>query len=182
MSLSERDRQLGMDRPITRRDFLNGVALATAGLAATALMPGQAQAQATSAPYRAAGLRGHSETAMNIMHAMRDGTFWDSAPAVTDTGERFDLVVVGGGISGLAAARLYQRQSPGARILILENNDDFGGHARRNEFVASNGKTIIGYGGSQSLQTPTYFSPLVKDVLADIGVEYDRFEDFYDHE
>ena len=66
------------------------------------------------------------------------------------------------------------------RILILENNDDFGGHARRNEFVASNGKTIIGYGGSQSLQTPSYFSPLVKDVLADIGVQYEKFEDYYD--
>ncbi len=53
-------------------------------------------------------------------------------------------------------ARLYQRQKPDATILILENNDDFGGHARRNEFVASNGQTLIGYGGSQSLQSPTY--------------------------
>ncbi|UJW84426.1 NAD(P)-binding protein [Devosia sp. SL43] len=180
MSLSERDRQLGMDRPITRRDFLNGVALATAGIAATALMPGAAHAQGSAYPPKIAGLRGHSETAMNIMHAVRDGTFWDSAPAVSDTGESYDLVVVGGGISGLSAARLYQRQAPGAKILILENNDDFGGHARRNEFVASNGKTILGYGGSQSLQTPTYFSPLVKDVLADIGVQVEKFEDYYD--
>jgi spermidine dehydrogenase len=119
---------------------------------------------------------------MNIMHAVRDGTFWDEAPPVSDTGERYDLVVVGGGISGLAAARLFQRQKPGARILILENNEDFGGHAQRNEFVASNGKTLIGYGGSQSLQTPSYFSPLVKDVLADIGIEVERFEEFYDQE
>jgi len=180
MPLSDRDRQLGMDRPISRRDFLNGVALATAGIAATALMPGAAQAQAPSYPPKIAGLRGHSETAMNIMHAVRDGTFWDSAPAVVETGESYDLVVVGGGISGLTAARLYQRQMPGARILILENNDDFGGHARRNEFVAGSGKTIIGYGGSQSLQTPTYFSPLVKDVLADIGVQVEKFETYYD--
>ena len=181
MHWSERDRQLGMDRPITRRDFLNGVALATAGIAATALLPGAAHGQAAAAyPPKLAGLRGHSETAMNIMHAVRDGIFWDSAPDVTDSGESYDLVVVGGGISGLAAARLYRRQAPGARILILENNDDFGGHARRNEFVASNGKTILGYGGSQSLQTPSYFSPLVKDVLADIGVQYEKFEDYYD--
>jgi spermidine dehydrogenase len=183
MSLSDRDRLLGMDRPITRRDFLNGVALATAGLAANALLPRQAQAQGTPAyPPKLEGLRGHSDRAMNIMHAVRDGTFWDEAPGVTDSGEHYDLVVVGGGISGLAAARLFQRQKPGATILILENNDDFGGHARRNEFVASNGKTIIGYGGSQSLQTPSYFSPLVKDVLADIGIAVEKFEDFYDQQ
>lgn len=184
MSLSDRDRQLGMDRPISRRDFLNGVAMATAGLAATALLPRSVLAQgsspATNDPAKLTGLRGHSQTAMNVMHAVRDGTFWDSAPTVTETGERYDLVVVGGGISGLAAARLFQRQKPDATILILENNDDFGGHARRNEFVASNGQTLIGYGGSQSLQSPTYFSPLVKDVLADIGVEYEKFETFYD--
>lgn len=183
MPLSERDRLLGMDRPITRRDFLNGVALATAGIAASTLLPAAAHADtAAGYPPRLAGLRGHSETAMNIMHAVRDGTFWDKAPAITDSGESYDLVVVGGGISGLAAARLYQRQMPGARILILENNDDFGGHARRNEFVAGNGRTILGYGGSQSLQTPTYFSPLVKDVLDDIGVQYEKFEEYYDDE
>lgn len=184
MPYSDRDRQLGMDRPITRRDFLNGVALASAGLAASALLPGAAQAQSGTAVYppAGAGLRGHSDAAMAVMHAVRDGTFWESALAIAATGEHYDLVVVGGGISGLAAARLYQRQQPGAKILILENNADFGGHAQRNEFVASNGQTIIGYGGSQSLQTPTYFSPLVKDVLADIGVQYERFEEFYDSE
>lgn len=182
MSLSERDIQLGMDRPISRRDFLNGVALATAGLAASTLMPGAAHAQSAAYPPKIAGLRGHSETAMNVMHSVRDGTFWGSSRQVVETNETYDLVVVGGGISGLAAARLYQRQKPGAKILILENNDDFGGHARRNEFVASNGKTVLGYGGSQSLQTPTYFSPLVKDVLADIGVQYEKFETYYDAE
>jgi spermidine dehydrogenase len=182
MSLSERDIQLGMDRPISRRDFLNGVALATAGLAASTLMPGAAHAQSFAYPPKIAGLRGHSETAMNVMHSVRDGTFWGSSRQVVETKETYDLVVVGGGISGLAAARLYQRQKPGAKILILENNDDFGGHARRNEFVASNGKTVLGYGGSQSLQTPTYFSPLVKDVLADIGVQYEKFETYYDAE
>jgi spermidine dehydrogenase len=182
MNWSEHDRKLGMDRPITRRDFLNGVALFTAGLAASALLPGQAQAQGLAYPPKIAGLRGHSEAAMKIMHAVRDGTFWDKAPPVSDTGERYDLVVVGGGISGLAAARLFQRQKPGATVLILENNEDFGGHATRNEFVASNGKTIIGYGGSQSLQTPSYFSPLVKNVLDDIGIEVEKFEDYYDGE
>jgi len=181
MALSSRDRQLGMDRSISRRDFLNGVALAAAGAAATALMPGVAHAVTPiSFPPRITGLRGHSEGAMSVGHALRDGTFWQNAPKPEDSGEDYDLVVVGGGISGLAAARLFQRQVPEAKILILENNDDFGGHARRNEFTASNGRRVIGYGGSQSLQTPSYFSPLVHDVLADLNIELERFEAFFD--
>ena len=184
MKDKSRDRELGMDRPISRRDFLNGVALTAAG--AAGLMGGgfgrPAHAAASSAnPAALTGLRGHSVDAMNIMHSVRDGQFWDKAPAPEATGETYDLVVVGGGISGLAAAFLYRQQAgDAAKILILENNDDFGGHARRNEFTASNGKLVIGYGGSQSLQTPSYFSPLVKKALADIGIDLDAFGKWYD--
>lgn len=183
-SFSSRDRALGMDRTISRRDFLNGVALGV-GAAASLGLPGflrPAMAGAPGAyPPGLAGLRGHDETAMAVMHAVRDGTFWDTAGAVEASGERYDLVVVGGGISGLAAALLYRQQTgPETRILILENNDDFGGHARRNEFVTAAGKTVIGYGGSQSLQTPSFFSPLVNKLLADIGIAPQRFESFYD--
>lgn len=182
MTDKSRDRELGMDRPITRRDFLNGVALTVGGAAAAGGFDHSAFAAATNAdPPALTGLRGHSEAAMNVMHAIRDGDFWDTAPAPQATGERYDLVVVGGGISGLAAALLYRQQvGEQARILILENNDDFGGHARRNEFKASNGKTILGYGGSQTLQTPSYFSPLVNKVLADVGIDLGVFKDWYD--
>ena len=180
MGYSDQDRKLGMDRPISRRDFLNGVAL-TATAAAMSALPFPASAAApTGDPAKLTGLGGHSEAAMKIMHAVRDGTFWNSAPAIAPTGENYDLVVVGGGISGLAAAHLFRQQKPDAKILILENNETFGGHAVRNEFTASNGKKIIGYGGSQSLQTPSLFSPLVKQVLTDIGIETQRFEDFFD--
>ena len=182
MTYSDHDKALGMDRPITRRDFLNGVAL-TAGAAALGGFPHPARAATPpSDPATLTGLRGHSETAMTIMHAVRDGSFWSSAPALKATGESYDLVVVGGGISGLAAALLYRQQKPDASVLILENNDEFGGDARRNEFTASNGKTLIGYGGSQSLQTPSQFSPLVQKVLLDIGIETERFEEFYDQD
>jgi spermidine dehydrogenase len=183
MQDKSRDRELGMDRPITRRDFLNGVALGVAGAAGLAGGSSQrAFAAATEAnPPALSGLRGHSEAAMKVMHSVRDGTFWDKAPAPETTGESYDLVVVGGGISGLAAALLYRQQvGEQAKILILENNDDFGGHARRNEFKASNGKTVLGYGGSQSLQTPSYFSPLVNKVLEDIGIDLATFEEWYD--
>ena len=184
MPFSKRDIELGMDRPITRRDFLNGVALTVGGAAAAhyGFGAGPAAAQGASYPPSITDLRGHSEAAMNIGHSLRDGTFWSSAPTAEDTGESYELVVVGGGISGLAAAWLYRRQKPDAKILVLENNDDFGGHARRNEFTASNGKTLIGYGGSQSLQTPSYFSPLVREVLEGIGIEVEKFEEYFDDE
>jgi spermidine dehydrogenase len=181
MALSDRDKTLGMDRPISRRDFLNGVALTVTAAAMSGLPHGALAATPLTDPAKESGLRGHSEAAMNVMHAVRDGTFWNDAPAPEATGEHYDLVVVGGGISGLTAALLYRQQKPDAKVLILENNEGFGGHAVRNEFIASDGKTIIGYGGSQSLQTPSFFSPLVNSVLADIGIEPKKFEEgWYD--
>jgi spermidine dehydrogenase len=114
-----------------------------------------------------------------VMHAIRDGSFWSQNPIMTDTGETYDLVVVGAGISGLAAAFTYRQGRPEAKILLIDPLDDFGGHAKRNEFTASNGQKLIGYGGSQSMQTPSYFSPAVTQLLADVGVEPARFETFY---
>lgn len=182
MTWTDKDRRLGMDRPITRRDFLDGIAL-TAGAAALGGMGFHARpaaAQALPGPETRTGLQGQTDDAQNVMHAIRDGGFWDSNPEVMDTGEVYDLVVVGAGISGLAAAFLYRQQRPEARVLIIDPLDDFGGHAKRNEFTASNGARLIGYGGSQSMQTPSYFSPAVNQLLADIGIEPAKFEEYYD--
>ncbi|MGO4125488.1 FAD-dependent oxidoreductase [Inquilinus sp. YAF38] len=177
------DRDLGMGRPISRRDFLDGVALTVGAAALGGPLTRSAFAAGPAAAYppKLTGLRGHHEGSYNVMHSVRDGTFWDKAGAPEATGERYDLVVVGGGISGLAAAVQYRKQAgAGARILVLENHDDFGGHAKRNEFTSASGRMILGYGGSQSLQTPSYFSPAVNALLADIGVEPKRFEQYYD--
>jgi spermidine dehydrogenase len=173
-----------MDRPITRRDFLDGIARTVAGAAAlSAFGAGAAGAftpvENAAYPPASTGLRGQTAGAQAIAHAMRDGTF--SADGAPDSGESYDLVVVGAGISGLAAAFLY-RQQAGAdkRVLLVDPLDDFGGHAKRNEFTASNGRRLIGYGGSQTMQTPSYFSPAVNRLLADIGIEPAKFETFYD--
>ncbi len=134
-----------MRRRITRRDFLNGVAV-TAGaammpwdLSAAGLAEGQAAVGPENSPnyYPPAltGMRGSHPGSFDAAHGLRDGTFWDSAGKPEDTGETYDLIIVGGGISGLAAAHFYRKATGGkARILILENHDDFGGHAKRNEF------------------------------------------------
>ena len=115
------------------------------------------------------------------MHALRDGRFWANAGPAEAVDEHYDLIVVGAGISGLASAFLYRQQAgAGARILILDNSDNFGGHAVRNEFVASNGRRIIGYGGSKSLQTPSFFSPAVSKFMTDIGIDVGKFDKWYD--
>ncbi len=179
-----KDKTLGMDRAISRRDFLNGTAVALGATAMGAATMGGTAESATAASYPPAltGMRGHHKGSFEVMHSVRDGEYFTGLEdAEIDSGESYDLVVVGAGISGLAAAYLYRQQAgPKARILILDNHDDFGGHAKRNEFTASNGKMLLGYGGSQSLQTPSFFSPAVKQLMRDVGIHTKRFEKYYD--
>lgn len=162
---------------ITRRDFLNGVALATAPAAAFAAGPGAGDpiAQRT-------GLQGQTDAVNANAHAWRDapGRFRDAAAEVDPQVE--DLVVVGAGISGLAGAWLYQRHAERpVRILLVDALDDIGGHARRNEFVSRSGTRLVGYGGSQSLDSPSLFSPAARGLLQDLGIELQRFrEEFFD--
>jgi spermidine dehydrogenase len=156
---------------ITRRDFLNGVALTiAAGLTPAA----QIMAQPLRYPPALTGMRGHHSGSFEIGHELRDRKTFalDGVPIA----ERYDLVVIGGGISGLAAAWFYRRTKPQARILILDNHDDFGGHAKRNEFRLD-GRLVIGYGGSESMQSPkALYSSVAKGLLKELGVDIARFE------
>ena len=95
--------------------------------------------------------------------------------------EAFDLVVAGAGLSGLSAAMFYrQRFGSDKRILLLDAMEDFGGHAKRNVFQLQSGKVLIGYGGSESLQSPkSNFSPLVHQLLKDLRVDIDAFPQKY---
>jgi spermidine dehydrogenase len=174
-----RDRELGMHRKITRRDFLNGVAV-TAG---AAMMPrhlyaeqaGSAQNSSTYYPPALTGLRGSHAGSFETAHSLRDGTFWDSAGKPEDSGESYDLIVVGGGISGLAAAHFYRKTvGASARILILDNHDDFGGHAKRNEFRAGD-RTLIGYGGTYSIESPEPYSAVSKALIEELGIDVSAF-------
>jgi len=171
-----------MNDSITRRDFLNGVALTIGGVLAPGLSRGQAQdvAGATELAYPPAGtgFRGVAPGAWDVAHALRDGQSF----ALDDAGldEHYDLVVVGAGISGLASAWFYRREKPDARILLLDALDDFGGHAQRNEFEVG-GRRLIGYGGSEALQSPkSLYSPEASGLLRALGVDVDRFETAFD--
>jgi spermidine dehydrogenase len=166
-----------MDREISRRDFLSGVSVA---LGSAALAPrAEASPQTLSHPQDSrhyyppalTGLRGSHEGSFEVAHQMRDGRVWENAE---DTRERYDLVVVGGGLSGLAAAYFYRKALPEGRILILDNHDDFGGHAKRNEFRVG-GWLIIGYGGTMMIHGAASYTYQAKALLQDIGVDSARF-------
>jgi spermidine dehydrogenase len=101
------------------------------------------------------GLRGSHPGSNTHAHerAWRQKSAWGSS---TRLDERYDLAVVGGGISGLAAAYLYlQRHGRDKKVLVLDNHDDFGGHAKRCEHTIG-GKTLISYGGSQTIVEPKH--------------------------
>lgn len=126
-------------------------------------------------------IRGENPGSFEAMHLLRDHDFWNNAGSVVDTGESYDLVVVGAGISGLAAAYFFRQSvGPNARILILENQDDFGGDAKRNEFHAPDGKLLLGYAGTQSIEAPGSYSSQAIGLLRDLGIEVNRFYQDFD--
>jgi spermidine dehydrogenase len=167
-----------MSDTINRRDFLGGTALViAAGLTPLAQMRAE---PLRYYPPSLTGLRGSHPGSFEVAHQVgREGKSFDTSGLSVE--QNFDLVVVGGGISGLAAAWFYREaHGPNARILILENHDDFGGHAKRNEFRVGD-RLLLGYGGTESLQSPkTFFSKTVNRLLHSLGVDYKRFDTAFD--
>jgi spermidine dehydrogenase len=123
-------------------------------------------------------MRGSHPGSFDAAHSLRDGTFWEAAGKPEDTGEVYDLIIVGGGISGLSAAHFYRKVTGGnARILILDNHDDFGGHAKRNEFRV-NKAFRLGFGGTFSIESPAPYSAVAKGVIEELGIDvpsYSRY-------
>ena len=167
---------------ITRRDFINGTLVA----AGSSLLPVSSMSQAAMAalspdyyPPARTGLRGSHPGSNDAAHSRAWAGRSDWGP-IDKLSETYDLVVVGGGLSGLAAAYFYQQKhGSDKKILILDNHDDFGGHAKRNEHTID-GDTRIAYGGSQTITNPRYADEVVLDLLVDIGVDLKRFETAYD--
>ena len=158
---------------ITRRDFIDGFACGVA--AGSVLAPTWSQAAPQSAyPPGLHGMRGSRDQDYAVAHAVRDGATFNMADFPVD--EEVDCVVIGAGIGGLASAYFVRKTLSAARVLILDNHDDFGGHARRNEFEVD-GRTLIGYGGSESIQSPkSMWSPAALGLIDELGIKLPRFE------
>ena len=175
-----------MDRNLTRRDFLNGTLLASGGLLLTSASPAQLMASAAQSPAQDdwtgyggvgdyANSNGNTTGVLEAGHQIRDGLF-ESLPAnAIDTGETYDCVVVGGGISGLAAALTFQRKAgEGKTCLVLDNHPIFGGEAKRNEFLVD-GHRLIGHQGS-ALFWPPYPHSFIARFYESIGLKTPRLE------
>jgi spermidine dehydrogenase len=167
------DRDLGMHRDITRRDFVNGIGIAVGGtLAAPGLTFAQGGSPGGTADYPPGrtGMRGSHPGSFEVAHGLRDGSTWGDA---ANTKEDYDLVVVGGGLSGLSAAYFFLTSAGrGARVLVLDNHDDFGGHAKRNE-MTYRGRTLMLNGGTSYLEAVRQFSTVSRTLLAAIGIDLD---------
>ena len=168
-----------MKKNVTRRDFCNGVII---GTGVNVLSPlnlfGQSDLLAhelgeplSNYPPMLNGMRGSHKGSFEVAHALA----WagQNPSSYKELNEEYDLVIVGAGISGLAAARFYQKKiGMNARILLLDNHDDFGGHAKRNEFE-QDGQTLLGLGGSVNLDNPNDYSQTAKILLEDLDINLD---------
>jgi len=166
-----------MKYKITRRDFLNGIAI---GTGTSLLAPAELFAQTAPGestvyyPPTLTGMRGNHPGSFEVSHALA----WNGEkPAeYRKLDEHYDLVIVGAGVSGLATAWFYRkRMGPDAKILLLDNHDDFGGHAKRNEFH-EDGRMLLGVGGSVNLESPGDYSEVAKGLLDDLGIDLDAMK------
>ena len=185
-----RDRVLGMGQSITRRDFIGGVGVALSGSLLACpwaetdvpLIPSEpgAARREGEAPYppTRTGLRGSHEGSFEVAHQLRDGTRWED-PAPAETGEFYDLVIVGAGLSGLSAAWFYREAAPGSRILILDNHDDFGGHAKRNEFWHE-GRMLVSHGGTINIEDFNAYGEAAARLIRGLGIDVGRYSEFFD--
>jgi spermidine dehydrogenase len=167
------DRGLGMNRPIDRRDFLQGSAVAIGALGLGGAAGGQTAAWPQDGagyyPPVLTGMRGSHPGSFESAHALRDGDGAQLNAAVA-LSETYDLIIVGAGISGLSAAHFWRRERPGARILILDNHDDFGGHAKRNEFHL-NGRLGLMNGGTLEIDSPRPYSAVADGLIRALGID-----------
>lgn len=175
------DHALGLDQRITRRDFLNSTLLASGACLGT-LTPADllAQAPPTAEDWNGpggigdyAGKNGDTLDVLMDAHQIRDGLFDTLPPTAIDTGETYDCVVVGGGISGLATALIFQRRAPSGRTcLVLDNHAIFGGEAKRNEFEVD-GHRLMAHQGSAFHFAPYPYS-FIGRFYESIGLKQPR--------
>ena len=183
-----------MTRRIKRRDFLNGAAIGTGGLLLAGCnrdpVTDEPMSVETPRPFSPPGTSDYYPPTLTGMRGSHEGSYevahelaWrgNKPERYEALNEHYDLIVVGAGMSGLAAARYYQQKmGDDARILILDNHDDFGGHAKRNEFH-QDGRMMLSLGGAQNIEALSHYSDAARGLMEDIGID-DDFIDFMDRQ
>jgi spermidine dehydrogenase len=162
------DRDLGLDTRITRKDFLNAALVGAGGVLLSAVAPALARAagrdgaQAGADNWTGFGgvgdyarSNGNTKAVLDAAHKVRDRVYATLPANTIETGELYDVIVIGGGIAGLAAAYTIVKSPNGARTcLVLENHPIFGGGAKQNEFLV-NGIRLVGPQASNQFGVPS---------------------------
>jgi spermidine dehydrogenase len=178
------DKALGMEQGITRRDFLNSTLLASGALLLAPLTPAEllAKAEAQGEDWSGPGgvgdyadSNGNTLAVLTAGHKIRDHAYDTLPPDVVETHETYDCVVVGGGISGLAAALFFKRRAgEGMKCLVLDDHAIFGGEAKRNEFVVD-GHRLVAHQGSAFYPVPYPYS-FIGRFYESVGLKQPRLE------
>jgi len=78
---------------------------------------------------------GNTWEVVSAAHEIRNRKHSDVTKNVIEIEEDYDVVIVGGGFSGLGAAHTFFKGAPDdKKCLILDNHHIFGGEAKQNEF------------------------------------------------
>ncbi|MEU4832393.1 NAD(P)-binding protein [Streptosporangium sp. NPDC023615] len=177
--------ELGMDRLISRRDIVDGV-IATAGIAACSpprpegrdghggrdrLVRAHWPVGTVLHPSPPLGSRGGGTGPAGLARVLRDPRFRPPAGTPEPTGEHYDLVVVGAGVSGVSAAYRWLEQAPRARILILDDHEEIGGHALRHGSPAGGrGGSPVAYDGAGCAEEQAAWTPEGRELLGKLGL------------
>jgi spermidine dehydrogenase len=170
---------------ISRRDFVNG---ALVGVGAALLKSAAPASAAGSKPvgvftdawtgYGGVGdyaqSNGNIASVRDAAHLIRDGLIESMLEDAEDLGEEFDMVIIGGGFSGIGAAYQFHKEfGSSKRCLILENHPVFGGEAKQNEFEVD-GYRVFGPQGSNDFGVPDKNSDsLIADIYRDTGIPFE---------
>ena len=181
--MQKKDKLLGVDRAITRRDFVGSVLVGSGSalLSGCAMDPGIIVPSDTSTrPDGAAWTgyggvgdyatsNGNTHDVVSAAHSVRDAQKKSRLVGAQPTGETFDAVIIGGGFSGLGAAFQFHANTDGKSCLILDNHPVFGGEAKENEFEVD-GHRLFGPQGSNAFIVPTGRTTLSDDVWRAVGM------------
>jgi len=158
---AEEKKRLGLDRPITRRDFGKLMMVGAASL----LIPGCTGLTSQSGTLT---IGGNTDDSRFVCHQVRDAEHLSQGAEYT--GELYDLVVVGAGLGGLTAANFYNQERPEEKILLLDNHADFGGVAQRNELTVKGQNIIVTQGCDYQWNIDPEYRD-VRKLWRDLGID-----------
>jgi spermidine dehydrogenase len=180
-----KDDGLVLSSDISRRDFVNGALIGVGAALLGAAAPGcTAKPKPVAMPndpwtgYGGVGdyavSNGNVASVRDAAHLIRDGLTDSMMRDVEDIDEEYDMVIIGGGFSGIGAAYQFHKQHGDTRrCLILENHPVFGGEAKQNEFEVD-GYRLYGPQGSNDFGPPEKDSEsLIARIYRDTGLPFE---------